>query len=171
VSTKRLFFALWPDDRQRDRMRDFISPVAKLVEGRVIDRRDWHVTLVYVGDFPVTRIRELEDLKSSVTVEPFRLRFDRLEFWPRPRIASLVAPTVPPELEQLVDGLKSGIFSAGIEPDQRTYRPHITVVRNARPFETQRLAQAAMTEWSSFELVESVPEVGGRTYRPLVKDF
>lgn len=152
-------------------MRDFITPVAKLVEGRAIDRRDWHITLAYIGDFPVTRIHELEDVKNSVGVEPFRLRFDRLEFWPRPRIAALVAPTVPPELEQVVEKLNSGIFSAGVEPEQRTYRPHITVVRNARPFETQRLAQPALTEWSDFELVESVSEMGGATYRPIVKDF
>jgi len=171
VSTRRLFFALWPDNRQRDRFRDFITPVAKTVEGRPVDRRDWHVTLVYVGDFPVARIHELADLKSAVAVEPFRLRFDRLEFWPRPRIAALVAPTVPPELEQVVDKLKFGIFAAGVEPDQRTYRPHVTVVRNARQFETQRLAQAALTEWSGFELVESVSEAGGTTYRPLVNDF
>jgi len=171
VSTRRVFFALWPDYRQRDRMRDFITPVAKLVEGRAIDRRDWHITLAYIGDFPVTRIHELETLQDAIAVEPFRLRFDRLEFWPRPRIAALVAPTVPPELEHVVDRLKSGIFAAGIEPEQRTYRPHITVVRNARPFETQRLAQPALTEWSEFELVESVSEMGTTTYRPLVKDF
>ena len=29
----------------------------------------------------------------------FRLNFDRLEFWPRPRVASLVASTVPQELQ------------------------------------------------------------------------
>ena len=171
MSTRRLFFALWPDNRQRDRMRDFITPVAKLVEGRAIDRFNWHITLVYIGDFPVDRIHELEALKESVAVEPFRLRFDRLEFWPRPKIAALVAPTVPPELEQIVDQLRGGVFSAGIEPEQRTYRPHVTVVRKARPFEIQRLAQPAVTEWAGFELVESVSEMGATTYRPLVKDF
>ncbi len=172
MSTRRLFFALWPDHRQRDRMRDFITPVAKLVEGRAIDRRNWHVTLVYIGEFPEARIDELHEIKKVVTVEPFRLRFDRLEFWPRPKIAALVPPTVPPELESLVEDLKGQVFAAGVNPEyQRAYRPHITAVRNARTFETQRLAQTAVLEWSSFELVESVSEPGGVTYRPLVKDF
>ena len=171
MNTRRLFFALWPDSRQRDRMRDFISPVARLVEGRAIDRRNWHVTLVYIGEFPEARIDELHEVKKTISVEPFRLRFDRLEFWPRPKIAALVAPTVPPELDRLVEDLKGKVFAAGIEPEQRTYRPHVTVVRNARPFETQRLAQSAMIEWSDLELVESVSGQGGVTYRPLVKDF
>ncbi len=167
MATKRLFFALWPDHRQRDRMRDFISPVARLVEGRAIDRRDWHITLVYLGEFPEHRIAELHEAASAITVEPFRLRFDRLEFWPRPKIAAVVSATVPPELDRLVGALKGVVFAAGVEPEQRTYRPHITVVRNGRQFETQRLAQSATTEWSSFELIESVSQPGGTTYRPL----
>jgi len=172
MSSRRLFFALWPDRRQRDRMRDFISPVAKLVDGKAIDRRNWHITLVYIGDFPDNRIDELHEAKTAVTVEPFRLRLDRLEFWPRPKIAALVPPTVPAELERLVEDLKGRVFAAGVDPEhQRVYRPHVTVVRNARPFETQRLAQSAVTEWSSFELIESVSEPGGTTYRPLVNDF
>lgn len=172
MKSKRLFFALWPDHRQRDRMRDFISPVARLVEGRAVDRRNWHITLAYIGDFPENRIDELHDAKSAIQFEPFRLRFDRLEFWPRPKIAVVVPPTIPPELERLVDDLKGRVFAAGINPEhQRVYRPHVTVVQNARTFETQRLAQSAVIEWSGFELVESISEPGGTTYRPVVKDF
>jgi len=172
MSTKRLFFALWPDHRQRDRMRDFISPVARLVEGKAVERRNWHITLAYIGDFPESRIDELFAAKEATQFEPFRLRFDRLEFWPRPKIAALVPPTIPPELERLVDDLKGRIFAAGVNPEhQRLYRPHVTVVRNGRTFETQRLAQSAIMEWSGFELVESVTEHGETTYRPVVKDF
>lgn len=167
MATRRLFFALWPDMRQRDRMRDFISPVARLVEGKAIDRHNWHVTLAYIGEFPEARIDELHEFHKAVTVEPFRLRFDRLEFWPRPKIAALVAATVPAELERLVEDLKGRIFAAGVELEQRTYRPHVTVVRNARQFETQRLAQSAAIQWDSFKLIESVSEMGSVTYRPI----
>lgn len=170
--TKRtLFFALWPDDRQRDRLRDFIAPVAKLVEGRATDRRDWHITLVYVGSVEERYIDELQEAARAIQFEPFRLRLDRLEFWPRPKIAAMVPPRVPPELEKLVEDLQGVVFAAGNEPVQRVYRPHITAVRNARTFETQRLAQASITEWSRFELMESVPDRGSTTYRPFVKDF
>ena len=50
MSTKRVFFALWPDARQRDRLRDVINSVARNVEGRAVDRRDWHITLAWLGD-------------------------------------------------------------------------------------------------------------------------
>ena len=171
MNTRTLFFGLWPDDRQRDRMRDFISPVAKLVEGRAIDRREWHITVVYIGAVDERYIAELQESAERVAFEPFRLRLDRLEFWPRPKIAAMVPPRIPPELERLVETLSGLVLAAGIEPAQRVYRPHVTVVRNARPFETQRLAQSAVTEWTGFELLESISERGRTTYRPLVKDF
>jgi 2'-5' RNA ligase len=148
-------------------MRDFISPVAKLVEGKAVERRNWHITLAYIGNFPEERIHELHEAKQSIRVEPFRLRFDRLEFWPRPKIAALATPIVPLEMQRLVETVQGAVFAAGIEPEQRTYRPHVTVAKNARPFETLRLAQSAVVEWDRIELVESISEPGGVTYRPV----
>lgn len=167
METKRLFFALWPDHRQRERLRDIITPLAKSVEGKAVDRRNWHVTLAFIGAFPAHRVPYLLQRAAEIQVEPFRLNFDRFEFWPRPKVASLVAATVPPELEALVDALNVVLADLGLRVEDRNYRPHITVVRNARTFETERLAQRAGTEWSGFELVESVSVPGGVSYHPL----
>jgi len=167
MSTRRLFFALWPDDRQRDRLRDHISPLAKLVEGQHVYRGSWHVTTAFIGDFDEQLIPDLQARAAEIQVEPFRIRFDRVEFWPRPRVACLVAATVPVELQQLVDSLNGLLADIGVPVEDRTYRPHITVVRRANRFETQRLAQPAVIEWSSFELIESISQPGGATYRPV----
>ena len=167
MSNKTVFFALWPDHRQRDRLRDVINSVARTVEGRMVDRREWHVTLVYVGDVPENEIADLQERASRIQVEPFRLGFDRLEFWARPKVACIVAPTIPAELQSLIGSLHSIVQDFGVVPNDRTYRPHITVARHARTFQTERLAQRATTEWSSFELMESVSVPGGVTYRPL----
>jgi len=167
LNTKRLFFALWPDHRQRDRLRDVINSVAKTVEGQPVDRRNWHVTLAFIGAFPEHRVPFLLERAAEIRVEPFRLNFDRLEYWPRPRVASLSAATVPAELQALVDALNGVLRNLGIESEERVYRPHITVVRRARAFTTERLAQRTSTEWSSFELMESVSGPGGVSYVPL----
>jgi len=167
LNTKRLFFALWPDHRQRERLRDVVNSVAKTVEGQPVDRRNWHVTLAFIGAFPEHRVPLLLERAAEIRVEPFRLNFDRLEYWPRPRVASLTAAAVPAELQALVDALNSVLRDAGIEPEERVYRPHITVVRRARAFSTERLAQRTSTEWSSFELMESVSGPGGVSYVPL----
>ena len=167
METKRIFFALWPDHRQRELLREAINAVAKTVEGRMVDRGNWHVTLAFIGDFPVSDIPELQQRAAEIEVEPFRLIFDRLEFWARPRVASLTAATVPDELQSLVKSLHGLVQDEGVVLEDRTYRPHITVVRNARTFPTERLAQRISTEWSSFELIETVSQPGGGYYRPL----
>jgi len=170
-TSKRIFFGLWPDNRQRDRLRDFISPVTKLVEGRVVERSEWHVTLAFIGDLDVRFIPELMESAQAIEFDPFRLRLDRLEYWPRPKIGAVVPPRVPPALEVLVETLNGLMLASGVEPPQRVYRPHITVARNARPFEAIKLPQSAEIEWSRFELLDSTTEHGRTTYRPLVKDF
>lgn len=167
MSTKRLFFALWPDDRQRDQLRNAISPVAKLIEGDAIYRAHWHVTLCFIGDFPAERVPDLLDAVRVIPVDPFRLRFDRAEFWPRPKVGVLVAQTVPTELARIVHWLDTLLLDAGVIEEPQRFRPHITIVRRARPFETQRLAQPVTVEWSGFELIESVLDRGSRSYYPL----
>ncbi len=167
MSDKRIFFGLWPNDRQRDQLRNVISPAAKLVEGTAIFRGEWHVTLAFIGEYPEEMISFLQVAAEEIPFEPFRLRFDKAEFWPRQKVAVLAAQSVPAELERLIASLNSMLLDAGITVETRTYRPHITIVRRARPFETQRLAQAAMVEWTGFELIESVTAQGSVTYRPL----
>lgn len=167
MSSRRVFFALWPDDRQRDRLRNAISPVARLIEGTAVLRGNWHVTLAFVGNYPEAQLPALTEAARAVRAEPMRLRFDRVEYWPRPKLAVLAAQAVPAELERLVAALNVVVADAGVEPEDRRFRPHITVVRRARPFETIRLTQPLVTEWDRFELLESVPEPGGASYRPL----
>jgi 2'-5' RNA ligase len=167
MSTKRLFFALWPDNRQRDRLRDVINSVAKTVEGRPVDRRNWHITLPFIGDVEEQQVEDIQEWAAQVQMEPFRLVFDRLEYWARPKVAVLAVATVPSELQQLMTSLNDVQQMVGVTPNDRTYRPHITVSRNARTFTTERLTQRATTEWSSFELMESISGPGGESYFPL----
>jgi 2'-5' RNA ligase len=167
MSNKRVFFALWPDDRQRDRLRNAISPFARQIEGTAVYRGNWHVTLAFIGGFPAERIPALLEAAAAVHVEPFRLRFDRVEYWPRPKLAVLLAQAVPSELEALVDALGVVLADAGVATDDRRFRPHITFTRRAKSFDTERLSQPVDTEWDHFELLESLPEPGGSSYRPL----
>jgi 2'-5' RNA ligase len=170
MSDRRLFFALWPGDRQRELLRDTLRPVLTSVEGDTVDRRNWHVTLVFIGAFPDEQIpflqaaaRELDDLDNL----EIRLRFDRLVYWQRPRIACLQPLTIPPPLAVLVGKLQALLAAFDIEPDDRVYRPHITVARRARVFDDVILSRPVDLEWNGFELVESTSGPFGIAYRPL----
>lgn len=171
MATRKLFFALWPSHRQRDSLRDVINPVLSTVEGASVDRRDWHVTLVFIGDFPEQHLPGL--LKAMQLIDPveIRLRFDSLSFWQQPKIACMHAKTTPPELAKLVNQLQQAIAPLGIAPEDRVYRPHITVARRARAFPEIRLARPLELLWSDFELVESLTLRGEPHYRPLKQEL
>lgn len=162
-----MFFALWPSDRQREQLRDTLRPVLTSVEGDTTDRRNWHVTLVFIGDFPQEQIPFLQAAAADVDCGTIRLRFDRLTFWQRPRIACLQPVTVPASLEQLVGSLTQMLAAFDVAPEDRVYRPHITVARRARAFDDLLLTRPIDLEWTDFELVESVPVPGGVNYRTL----
>jgi RNA 2',3'-cyclic 3'-phosphodiesterase len=167
MAERRLFFALWPSDRQRELLRDTIRPVLTSIEGDAVDRRNWHVTLVFIGGFPEEQIPFLQAAAAEIKTEVIRLRFDRLEFWQRPKVAALMPRAVPPALEALVKSLENLLPPFDIKPEDRLYRPHITVARRARTFETVPLTRPVDLEWENFELVESVPGPAGVTYKPL----
>lgn len=171
MADRRLFFGLWPDDRQRNTLRDQIQPVISGVEGNAVNRRNWHVTLVFIGAFPEEKMPELMVRSMHVEPDPIRLRLDKVTFWPRPKIACLQALTVPDELRKLKSDLEAVVSHFGIEPEKADYKPHITAVRNARPFEPVRLARTVELQWDSFELIESIPGAGGPTYRPVKQEL
>ncbi|MEM9403105.1 MAG: RNA 2',3'-cyclic phosphodiesterase [Pseudomonadota bacterium] len=170
-TTRKLFFSLWPDYRQRDRLRDVIAPAVRLIDGRAIPRDNWHLTLLYVGEFPEVAIPGLLQQANALQSDSFRLRFDKVEFWARARVACLVPSTVPTELARLNQQLKNLLSDAGFLMEEQRFRPHITICRNARPFETQRLAQPLAVEWSSFELLESTRVRGETRYVPLKQEL
>lgn len=144
-----------------------MAPLARQVEGRAVPRGNWHVTLVFLGNQPAERVASLLEARSTVGMEAVRLRFDKLVFWQRPKIACLQAVSVPTALGQLVTRLQSVLEPLGIEPEAGTYRPHITAVRAARSFEPLSLARPLELTFSEFDLVESVSTRDGVQYRPL----
>jgi 2'-5' RNA ligase len=169
MSERRLFFALWPSDRQRELLRDTLRPVLTSIEGDAVDRRNWHVTLVFIGAFSGEQVPFLQAGASEIEPDVMRLRFDRVEFWQRPKLAALMPRAVPPALESLVRSLQSLLPAFDVDPEDRLYRPHITVARRARAFETVPLTRPVDLEWQDFNLVESVAGPSGVLYRPLAR--
>jgi len=104
---------------------------------------------------------------EAVDPGDIRLRFESLTYWQRPKIACVHTKTTPTELERLVTDMKQVLKTFDIEPEDRVYRPHITVARKARTFPDARLARSVELQWSEFELVESVTIRGEVQYRLL----
>lgn len=164
---KRIFFALWPSERQRRKIETALEPYRSGLRGKWIPRENWHITLVFIGGFPEKDVPALQAATAGIRRRDVRLRFERIEYWKRPKIMCLGGDLVPNELIELVDALEKAAQQFGFVPDRRTYRPHMTVARKAGFFEPLALARALELEWSGFELVESRPVPGGVQYTPV----
>ena len=140
--TLRLFLALWPDTEVRSALRGQALRWGWPDAARRYDESDWHLTLHFLGALPSERLAGLR-AGLAVEVEPFELRLDRAELWPR-GIALLGCTEPPAALQRLHADLGQAMRRLGLEPDARPYRPHLTLARNATgaqlPLEAPRIA-------------------------------
>ena len=164
---KRIFFALWPSEKQRRQIDSAIEPYRASLAGKWTAHDNWHVTLVFIGGFLVSDIPALQVTAGKIRCPAIDLRFERLDYWARPRIMCLQADFVPNRLIGLVKSLESAANPFGFEPEKRGYSPHMTIARKARIFEPITLAQPVELHWSGFDLIESISTPSGVQYKPL----
>ncbi len=164
---KRIFFALWPSNQQRQEIETAIQAFRSKLTGSWADDDNLHVTLFFVGGFPENDIPSLLTAAHKIECPSIHLKFERIHFWKRPKIICLFARSVPSELLGLVRSVESTAQMFGVEPEDRPYRAHMTIARRAKSFEPITLAQPLELHWSRFHLIESVSTSSGVKYRPL----
>ena len=125
----RLFLALWPGLTAQARAVTCQAAQPWPAGSRLVAPEDMHVTLHFLGNVPRDR---LPDLCTRLDVSPCQVAvtLDRLELWQK-SVAVLAAATVPHALRELHGRLAERIWSLGMHVDDRPYRPHITLARQA----------------------------------------
>ena len=153
---RRLFFALWPDERVRRELAA-LQTLLPQGEGRWVHGADLHMTLRFLGAVEPDRQGCVSQAADQVKGQPFELEITRLDYWARPRIAWAGPDETPAGLTGLVAGLAAGLESCGFPRESRPYRPHVTLVRKAPPSGIIRLEHPLRWPVDSFALVESRP--------------
>jgi 2'-5' RNA ligase len=164
--TRRLFFALWPDDETRAAIAS-LARVQIHKQAKRVAADNLHITLAFPGNVTARVQACLEEAADRISGAPFWLSIDRLGYWPGPRIIWAAPSQTPPELWSLAATLRELLAACGLEPEKRPYQAHITLARKAsRAIAVTRIAPIA---WSirQFCLVESVSEPAGVSYRVL----
>lgn len=175
----RVFLALWPDDRVRERLAEAGKRLHKVLGGRLTRSETIHLTLAFIGDLGRERIPELIERLNRLDAAASRVEFDQAACWRHNRIAYL-APSQPPrELFDLVARLESVLDELAIPFDRRPFKPHITLLRKAecpkanpaggRVSDSPEWGDIEPILWSAerFMLVESVPIPVGMRYDKL----
>jgi 2'-5' RNA ligase len=166
--SRRLYFALWPDDALRVAVSAATARAVRVAGGRAVPPENLHVTLAFLGSVVAHRVAAAQAAAHSVTVTPGVQAFDRVVQWGRGGPLVLEATRVEPALAGLQAALVNALLGADFPLDRREFQPHITLARRpaarwpAAPPEVPggRLAWS----WSTFVLVDSETGPEGSRY-------
>ena len=125
----RLFLALWPDPAVARKVAGHARHWSFPPGCRRYGPQDWHVTLHFLGSVATERLPDLVEA-IDLPLESCDLLLDRPQLWPR-GLAVLCAMQVPPALLDLHRRLADALAGLDLPVEQRTYRPHVTLARNA----------------------------------------
>jgi len=118
-STRRVFFALWPDAPARAMIAGLAREVALESGGRPTALNHIHLTLAFVGEQPAIRVDSLRRLAGAVRARAFMLALDEIGGFRRTGIAWLGSSTAQPELAALHDDLTRALQSRGFPVEEQ----------------------------------------------------
>ena len=166
----RLFTGIEIPDEVREEIARLKVP---LPGGRWTEPENLHLTLRFVGDLEKPQATEFADGLETIDVDAFELRLAGLGTFGgnEPRsIWAGVEPSAP--LEALARANDRAARAAGLPPDGRPFKPHVTLARlkYATPDEVARVLQRIGAFRSKpfivarFVLFSAKPKVGGGPY-------
>jgi 2'-5' RNA ligase len=164
----RLFLALWPDDAARHAL---LGLQAGLIGGRPVPAANLHLTLAFLGQQPANMVSLLRRLSQRWSNFDCLLRFDRLGYFRRPRIAWVGMRDIPEPLVTLHRSVQVALAEEGVSQSgaHDGFVPHVTLLRDAEPL-SQRDIAPLMWHARGVVLAESIVQPGGSQYRILSSD-
>jgi 2'-5' RNA ligase len=166
----RLFAGIEIPLEQREELARLRQP---LRGAKWVDAESLHLTLRFAGDIDNTRAAEFADHLAGITVDAFEMRLAGLGTFGGNEPRSIWAGVESgPELEALARAAERAARSAGLPPESRAFKPHVTVarLRHANPSAIARVLGRIGAFRSKpflvgrFVLFSSRPKVGGGPY-------
>jgi RNA 2',3'-cyclic 3'-phosphodiesterase len=133
--------------------------VSKLdIPGKLVPPENWHITLRFLGSVDQVVFERLLGRVAETTLpRPFSIRLRGISGFPTPRKATVVWVDLDEDSHSLVDLseiIEDAAQSAGVAPEERPFRPHLTLAR-VRPQSdiSHLLEQQIDLEWIVSEIV------------------
>ncbi|HXG80799.1 MAG TPA: RNA 2',3'-cyclic phosphodiesterase [Sphingomicrobium sp.] len=168
----RLFVAIRPPEAIREQLLGLMGGVHDL---RWQNDNQLHLTLRFIGEVERPMADDIAAELERIRFERFSIALDGVGKFEKRRQGALWAGVRPKEpLKALAAKVERACQSAGVEPEQRAYRPHITLARwNGRAPSLDRFMErhGGLTskpwEVREFILFESRLGQGGAHYEPV----
>lgn len=174
MSTKRLFVSIELPPPVTQRLAE-LDPHLRGV--RWLAPAQMHLTLSFLGNVAEDIEEKLKRHLSAIKWKAFFLPLVGFGAFPgkgRPNVIWIGVGTGHPHLYQLHKRVQEAALAAGLEPDLRSFHPHVTVARcrdvspeAIRPFLKAHTGfDAGMIHVESFCLNSSEPTPAGSVYTP-----
>jgi RNA 2',3'-cyclic 3'-phosphodiesterase len=172
VNAKRLFVSIELPESITKRLAE-LDPHLRGV--RWLEPRQMHLTLAFLGNVPAEIQETLSEKLQAISWKPFFLPLIGLGTFPSkgwPKIIWIGVGSGHPHLFQLHKRVQEAILAAGLEPDLRSFHPHVTLARcrdvspqTIRPFLKSHAAfDAGLIHVESFCLNSSQLTPAGSVY-------
>ena len=128
----RLFVALDIDPEIRGRIAQFMDGVREFApDARWVSAESLHLTLKFIGEWPPEKLDDLKRALGGVRGQPAEITFSGTGFFPTPKSARVfwIGIQAGPELASLAVAVDTATSSLGIEKEQRSFTPHLTLAR------------------------------------------
>jgi RNA 2',3'-cyclic 3'-phosphodiesterase len=168
-ATRRLFFALWPDEAQRAALEHAVARAVRHCGGRPVPVSNLHVTLAFLGSVALARIPELEKIGREVATvlaphAPISLTFARLAYWKEAQLLCALATPDPAAARVVAATLQDAAATLGLSPDRKPFQAHVTLARKVvQPGVVPRL-RPVVWRFDAYALVDSRTEPSGPVY-------
>jgi RNA 2',3'-cyclic 3'-phosphodiesterase len=155
------------------------SQVVVAAAGRRVPDENLHVTLLFLGSVGESRLPDVLGVGSSVArtstraATKLQLELNAVEFWKKPRLLVATAGAAGSHAEPVATiarALSEAAKSVGLLMDSdgagsadRDFRPHVTLVRDARALGKQKI-DAVTWSFRDFVLVQSRTTAHGSLY-------
>jgi RNA 2',3'-cyclic 3'-phosphodiesterase len=107
-----------------------------------------HVPTKFIGEWPEERLQELERALAAISASPLDIRIHGLG-WMTTALYAGVEVTAP--LNALAASMETALEPLGVAPEQRAYRPHVTLAQTRQRREHKPLPpQYLDAEFASF---------------------
>ncbi len=143
----RLFFALWPTDRARARLAEI---AARLADADAVPVQNYHVTIAFVGEVPIARVAELRNVGAALRMSRCQLKFEALEYWPKPEVVVAAVRDIPSALADAWRDLHEKLAASQFALTPKRLRPHVTLARKV--LQAPVLEPIVSVEWEADQI-------------------
>jgi len=157
----RLFVAINFDEETRARLLQFQASLRQAsANGNFTRPENLHLTLVFLGETPPARVREIQRVMDCAPSESFSLQFEGMgkfgdTWW--------VGIRQNPALIGLYNHLAQGLKAAGFAIESRPFNPHLTLAREVilTPGVSLEKPEPFATQVTAMQLMKS-ERIGGK---------